>query len=65
MAKKPQRMSTPKAATLLGVCHQRISVLVNQGRFPNAAPCECGRSIMIPVTDIQAEIKRRAQRSKA
>jgi hypothetical protein len=64
MAKKPQRMSTPKAATLLGVCHQRLSALLKQGRFPNATPCECGRSIMIPVTDMQAEIKRRSQRGK-
>lgn len=63
MAKKAQRISTPKAATLLGVCHQRLSALVKQGRFPNAASCECGRSIMIPVTDLQAEINRRAQRN--
>ena len=48
------RLTTHEAAERLGVCPQRISHRLKQGHFPNHERCECGRSIMIPESDLDA-----------
>lgn len=59
-----QRLTTLEVAKELGVCPQRISAKLNQGHFPNASRCECGRSIMIPKEDVDLEIKHRGRKKK-
>lgn len=49
--------TTKEMAELLGLCQQRITAKIRQGHFPNARPCECGRSIMIPESDLFKGIK--------
>lgn len=54
-----KRLTTREAAEKLGVCVQRISAKIQQGHFPGVTNCECGRSIMIPISDIEKAIKLR------
>ena len=44
--------TTKEVAKKLRLCVQRILAKVKQGHFPNSRACECGRSIMIPDTDV-------------
>jgi hypothetical protein len=49
------RVTIQEAARILGVCHQRIRQKWDKGYFPNAGWCECHRSIMIPLSDLENE----------
>lgn len=57
-----KRITTNEAAKRLGVCPQRITSKINQGHFPNHGWCECGRSIMIPEADVDAQPRKRKQK---
>lgn len=57
-----KRISTREVAALMGVCTQNINQKINRGHFPGAARCECGRSIMVPITDVEHEIEIREKR---
>lgn len=48
-----------EVARILGVCHQRIAAKLKQGHFPNSYMCECGRSTLIPLEDINKNLKKR------
>lgn len=54
---KKNRLTVREAAKALNVCQQRISTKYKSNHFPGAGLCECGRSIMIPRSDIAKEIK--------
>jgi hypothetical protein len=59
-----RKVTTVEAAALLDVCQQRIAAKVKQGHFPHHCRCECGRSIMIPVEDIESDRARRTKRKE-
>ncbi len=47
-----KKVNAKQAASMLGVCVQRIHAKIKQGHFPGAHTCECGISILIPEGDI-------------
>lgn len=53
-----KKFNAREAAAFLGVCVQRIHAKIKQGHFPGAHHCECGKSYLIPETDIQKQPKR-------
>jgi hypothetical protein len=55
MTKK--RLTTHEAAKFLNLCVQRVGHKIDQGHFPNADWCECGRSRMIPIADLEKDKK--------
>ena len=52
-----ERLSTREAAQYLGVCKQRIAAKIAQGHFNGVSRCECGLTVMIPVSEISADMK--------
>lgn len=54
-----ERVTTQEAAKQMGVCKQRITAKLKDGHFPNAGWCECGRSRMIPVADIESDLHKK------
>ncbi len=57
---------TPKQlAKLRGVCQQRIHAKMKQGHFPHARRCPCGFGWLIPQADVDADIARRGEISRA
>ena len=59
------RLTTQQVATILGVCRQRVAAKLMQGHFPNAGRCECGHTILIPLSDIEADLARVENRKNA
>lgn len=53
--KSKKRVTVAQAAKYLDVCMQRISAKIKQGHFPNHTWCECGHSILIPVSDLDRQ----------
>lgn len=60
-----KKFNAREAAAFLGVCVQRIHAKIKQGHFPGAHHCECGKSYLIPETDIQKQPKRISSHVKA
>lgn len=59
-----ERLTTQQAAKELGVCKQRVFSKLQQGHFPGAGVCECGRTIMIPREDIELDVKYRGSKKR-
>ena len=59
-----KRITTHEAAKRLGVCHQRIASKIRQGHFPTYGWCECGRSLMIPEIEVEAQKKTTKRKNK-
>lgn len=53
-----KKFNVREAAAFLGVCVQRIHAKIRQGHFPGAHNCECGKSYLIPETDVKRQPKR-------
>ena len=53
-----KKFSAREAAKFLGVCVQRIHAKIKQGHFPGAHHCECGKSYLIPESDVKQQSKR-------
>lgn len=51
-----KRLTTPEVAKRLKVTRARITHRLAQGHFPNHALCECGRTVMIPESDLNLPI---------
>lgn len=47
-----RKLTTNQIAKHLGISHSRILHKIKQGHFPNQSRCECGRSILIPESDL-------------
>lgn len=41
-------VTTREAASLLGLCHQRIRQKIEKGHFADVVACPCGRGFLIP-----------------
>lgn len=54
-----RRLLPREAAEILGVCTQRVQKKLQLGHFPNAALCECERTMLIPMTDVKSNMKRK------
>lgn len=62
---KKENFTAAEAAAELSVTHARINFMLRKDYFPHAHLCECGRSHLIPLTDIQTEKKRRKASEKS
>jgi hypothetical protein len=61
MPSKNKRLTVPEAAKFLGVCVQRVAAKIGKKHFPDVAWCECGRSQLIPISNLTADLKRKAK----
>jgi hypothetical protein len=59
---KEPRLSTREAAELLGVCKQRVNAKLVKGDFSGASRCECGRTDMIPISEIHKYMRQHNKR---
>lgn len=59
-----KRLTTNETAKMMNVCQQRIAAKIRQGHFPNYGHCECGRTVMIPMEDIENDLKYRGSQKK-
>lgn len=54
-----KKFSARAVASILGVCVQRIHAKIKQGHFPGADRCECGKSFLIPESDLDQQPPKR------
>ena len=52
-----KRLTTREAAEYLGLCKQRIATKILQGHYKNASRCECGMTMLIPLSEINADMQ--------
>ena len=57
-----KRVSTKDAAAMSDVCKQRILTKLTLGHYSGASKCECGLSIMIPLTEVMRDMRERPKR---
>lgn len=59
-----KRLSTREAAEYLGVCKQRVSAKIMQGHYKRVSRCECGLTLMIPLSEVNADMVKKASKRK-
>jgi len=57
-------VTTSEAAKLLDISFTRIAVKIKCGHFPGIIKCPCNRSLLIPISDIENDKKKKYRKSK-
>jgi hypothetical protein len=55
---RKKRLTVTQTTKMMNLSQQRIMVKMKEGHFPGFGKCECGQRWMIPLDDIERDLKK-------